>query len=277
MEIAFFGTPHFAQVVLEKLIKSPYKPSLVVTAPDTKSGRGQKFVPSPVKQTAQENNIKILEANSFNKNSEIGNLKFDLAILVAFGKILPQGVLDIPKYGFINVHPSLLPKYRGASPIQSAILSGDNKTGVSIMLLDEEVDHGPILAQAELAVDSQDDHDSLSQKLSEEGARLLIETLPDYLNGNLEGKPQNHTKATFSNHIQKKDGEISLQNPPDAKILNRMIHAYFPWPTVWSKLDGKIIKFLPGGKIQPEGKRPMTKKEFLNGYPKAKAAVEKII
>lgn len=276
LKIAFFGTPRFAQIVLERLINSPYKPSVVITAPDTKSGRGRQIKPSPVKQSAEKNGIKVLELTSFNQQSSINNQQFDLAILVAFGKILPQEILDIPKYGFINVHPSLLPKYRGPSPIQSAILAEEGKTGVSIMLLDEKVDHGPIIAQKEISIDKEDTHDTLVEKLANDGVRLLLKSLPDYLKGILDPKPQNHTKATFTKHIQKKDGAISLQNPPDPKTINRMIYAFYPWPTVWAKLDGKIIKFLPGGKIQPEGKKPMTKKEFLNGYPKSKELIENL-
>ena len=265
MKIAFFGTPRFAQIVLEQLIDSPYKPSIVITAPDAKIGRGQQIKSSPVKQTAIDNNIEVLQPSKLSTLT----FDFDLGILVAYGKILPQKILDIPSHGFINIHPSLLPKYRGPSPIHNAILEGDSKTGVSIMLLDDQIDHGPILVQQEVDIDPIDTHDTLAEKLAHVGAGLLLKSLPDYLDGKLEAKPQNHTKATNTFHIQKKDGEISLQNPPDAKILDRMIRAYFPWPAVWAKPDGKIIKFLPEGKIQPEGKRPMTKKEFRNGNPKA--------
>lgn len=278
MKTAFFGTPRFAQIVLEELIKSPYKPSVVVTAADAKVGRGRKLKSSPVKQTAEGNQIDVLQPTKLSTLT----FDFDLGILVAYGKILPKEILEIPKHGFINIHPSLLPKYHGPSPIQSAILSGDNKTGVSIMLLDEEVDHGPLLAQKEIDIDPVDTHDTLAEKLAREGAKLLLQTLPDYLDGNLKPTPQNHTKATFTEHIQKRDGFIHPQNPPNRKIVGRMIRAYFPWPTVWTHLrqgsggQAKLIKFLPGGLIQPEGKRPMTKKEFLNGYPKSKELIEKL-
>ncbi len=272
LKIAFFGTPRFAQIVLGELLKSPYQPNIIITAQDSKVGRGRQIKSSLVKQTAQENNIKVIEKLD---PKLLGS--FDLAILVAYGKILPQEILEIPKHGFLNVHPSLLPKYRGPSPIHSAILSGDNKTGVSLILLDEEVDHGPILNQSEVAITPEDTHETLIDKLAREGAKILLQTLPDYLDGKITPKPQNHTKATTTEHIQKQNGFIHPQNPPDKKIVGRMIRAYFPWPTVWTKLDGKIIKFLPGGLIQPEGKRPMTKKEFLNGYPRTKESIEKII
>lgn len=285
MKIAFFGTPRFAQVVLEQLIKSPYKPEVVVTAADAKIGRGQQIKSSPVKQTAVDNNIKIIE-----KLDQVSAIDFDLAILVAYGKILPQQILKIPSRGFLNVHPSLLPKYRGPTPVQTAILEGEEKTGISIILLDKEVDHGPVLAQKEVAIEDTDNHLSLNEKLATTGAEVLLEILPDYIQGKLKPVPQDHKKATLTKHIAKLDGEIDLQNPPDKKTLDRMIRAFYPWPGVWArlpstersdggqaKIDGKIIKFLPSGRIQPEGKKPMTKKEFLNGYPKTRELIENLI
>lgn len=272
MKIAFFGTPRLAQIVLEKLIDSPYKPQLVITAPDARIVRGQKNLQSPAKETALKNSIDVLEP----KNFKDFDTKFDLAILIAYGKILPEKILAIPKFGFINIHPSLLPKYRGPTPVQSAILEGEEKTGVTIILLDKEIDHGSILAQKEVLMDDNDNHLSLNEKLALTGAEVLLEILPDYIQGKLKPAAQNDKQATFTKHITKQDGEIDLQNPPDKETLGRMIRAYHPWPGVWTKLDGKIIKFLPNGLIQPEGKRPMTKKEFLNGYPKAKELIEKL-
>lgn len=297
MIIAFFGTPRFSQIVLLKLIDSPYKPSLVITSPDAKVGRGQQLGQSPVKQTAVGNQIEVMQPEKLSdltqgpsflpddglvKDGPFGSGPFDLGILVAYGKIIPKEVLDIAKFGFVNVHPSLLPKYRGPSPIHSAILAGDQKTGVTIMKLDEEVDHGPILGQTELKIDKDDTHDSLAEKLANAGADLLLKILPDYLEGKLKPKPQDHSQATFTEHITKQDGYIDLENPPDAITLDRMIRAYYPWPTVWGEVkvesqSGKLrIKFLPNGLIQPEGKKPMTVKEFLNGYPQAKELIEKV-
>ncbi|MBI3282966.1 methionyl-tRNA formyltransferase, partial [Candidatus Curtissbacteria bacterium] len=282
MKIIFFGTPRFAQIVLEKLTDSPFRPTLVITAPDAKSGRGRNLQASPVKQTAVKNRIEVLGPKSLsdpNFQFKISNLKFDLAILVAYGKIIPSNILKLPRLGFVNVHPSLLPKYRGPSPIISAILAGEEKTGISIMLLDEKVDHGPILAQHEVPIDKDDTHASLIEKLAEIGAQLLIETLPYYTSGDLAPAPQNHKEATNTQHIKKSAGAIDLENPPNPQTFDRMIRAYYPWPTVWTQLrqgsDGqaKILKFLPSNTpnepflIQPEGKKPMTVKEFKNGYP----------
>ena len=264
MKVAFFGTPRLAQIVLEKLIDSPYKPSLVVTALDAKAGRGQKLAPCPVKQTALANKIKVAEKLP----------DFDIAILVAYGKIIPKNILSIPKYGFINVHPSLLPKYRGPSPIQSAILAGEEKTGVTIIKLDEQVDHGPILASKKITISPNDTHASLIEFLGKIGANLLLQTLPAYISGKIKPKPQDHTQATFTKHISKQDGYIDINDPPDPQTFDRMTRAYHPWPNVWTQIrikdKGLRINFLPEGKIQPEGKNPMTIKEFLNGYPQAK-------
>ncbi len=267
MKIAFFGTPRLAQITLEKLVNSPFKPNLVVTGPDTRTGRGRNLASSPVKQTALANNIPVSSQLAARSS------QFDLAILVAYGKILPKNILSIPKHGFINIHPSLLPKYRGPSPIQTAILN-DKETGSTIILLDEEVDHGPILTQKKIPIDPTDTHESLIEKLGNLGSDLLLEALPDYLLGKIKPQPQNHIKATFTEKITKQDGKIDINNPPDSQTLDRMIRAFYPWPGVWTEIEGKLIKFLPGNLIQPEGKRPMSIKEFLNGYPKLKEVIQ---
>lgn len=278
MKIAFLGTPKIAAIVLAKLISSQFKPQLVITGHDKNLGRGQALEATPVKLEAQKGNIKI--------SYELSDLdsSFDVAILVAFGQIIPKNVLRIPKLGFVNIHPSLLPKYRGPSPIHQAILNADKKTGVTIIKLDEELDHGPTLAQEELVIDTNDTHNSLAQKLANQGVNLLTSVLPPYLKGATKPTDQDHTKATYTQKITKKDGYIDLKNPPNPAKLNRMVRAFYPWPTVWSKVkvhsgESKIIKFLPGHPflIQPEGKRPMTIKEFLNGYPDAKEQIEKLI
>lgn len=260
MKIAFFGTPRLAQIALSHLIDSRFEPAFAVTRPDKKTGRGQKISNSPVKQTAAENHIEVFES--------LENLPgFDLGILVAFGKILSKNILDIPKYGFLNLHPSLLPKYRGPSPIQTAILNGESETGATIIKLDEQIDHGPILAQKSMPIEKDDTHMTIIEKLGLIGSNLLLEILPDYTEGKLKPKAQDDNNATFTKHISKQDGFIDTDSPPDPQTLDRMIRAYFPWPTVWTKIDGKIIKLLPNGMVQPESKKPMTVKEFQNGYP----------
>lgn len=269
MTIAFFGTPRLAQIVLSHLIDSSYKPDYVITQPDKKEGRGQKISSSPVKKTASQNKIEVFES--------LENLpSFDLGILVAFGKILTKNILDIPKYGFLNLHPSLLPKYRGPSPIQTAILNGESETGATIIKLDEQIDHGPILAQKSMPIEKDDTHMTIIEKLGLIGSNLLLEILPDYTEGKLKPQAQDDNSATFTKHISKQDGFIDTDSPPDPQTLDRMIRAYFPWPSVWTKINDKVVKFLPNEMIQPEGKKPMTVKEFSNGYPQVKPLIEKI-
>lgn len=261
LKIVFLGTPQNAAIVLEKLAASPFKPSLVITGQDQKASRGLPLKATAVKLVAEIHKIAVDY-----KLSAIDNT-FDLAILVAFGQMIPEKILKRPKYGFLNIHPSLLPKYRGPSPIYQAILTGDEKTGITIIKLDNELDHGPILAQKELAVENTDTHQSTMERTAILGADVLIEILPNYLDGSLKPQAQDHKVATYTEKVSKQNGYIDTNNPPDPKTLDRMIRAYFPWPTVWTEIDGKRIKFLPEGKIQPEGKRPMTQKEFQNGYP----------
>ena len=275
MKIAFFGTPRFAQIVLEKLIDTPYKPDVVITSVDTPSGRGKNLEPSPVKITAQKNAIQVKEA----KDLSTLTFDFDLGILAAFGHIIPEKILTIPKHGIINVHPSLLPEYRGPSPIQTAILDGKQTTGVSIMLLDKEIDHGPIIAQQEIAIDPEDNNQSLHEKLGEEGAKLLLLALQDYISGKAKPAAQNHTKASFTKHIEKNDGLINLNHQPTHEQFDRMVRAYYPWPGVWTEVkeeSGKSVKIkFPGRNlIQAEGKRPMSISDFKNGYPHLAKKIE---
>src|SRR4030042_4930116 len=274
LRIVFFGTPSVAQICLEKLIDSSLKPQLVVAAPDKKAGRGRKLQMSPVKRTAFDNKIDVLQPKNLQDKKfqfSIFNFQFDLAILVAYGKIIPKEILSIPKYGFVNIHPSLLPKYRGPSPIQSAILAGDAKTGITVIKLDEKMDHGPIMARKEIKIKNNDTHVTLVEKLGKLGAELLLETLPEYILGKIKLKAQNHQKATITCKITKEDGLINLQNPPNPQTLNRMIRAFYPWPGTWCQLPvhGQqfTVKFLPGNFIQPEGKRSLAITEFKNGYP----------
>lgn len=224
VKFVFFGTPEFATIILEKLTKSDYKPTAVFRDP--------------------KEPISVLI-------KKIKNLKPDLAIIAAYGKILPKEILEIPRLGFINVHPSLLPKYRGASPIQYAILNGEKETGVTIMKIDEEMDHGPVLAYGKWLIANGDNYESLSKKLAELGAELLIKILPDYISGKIKVTPQEHDKATYTKIIKKKDGKIDWTN--SAVEIERMTRAYYPWPSAWTLLQqvtsdkkqvSKIIKII---------------------------------
>lgn len=207
----------------------------------------------------------------------------DLGVIAAYGKILSQEELDAPKLGCINVHPSLLPKYRGASPIQEAILHGDKTTGLTIIKMDAEVDHGAILYQQEITLAATETFESFAKVVFAEAAKVLPELIKDYLDGKIALQEQDHSKATFCAKLTRESGYFDLNTPPDPETLDRMIRAYYPWPGVWTvwevKSDPlrlsearkakvkKIVKFLPEGKIQMEGKKAVPIKDFLNGYP----------
>lgn len=280
IKIVYFGTPEFSAYILEKLIEfcdgvieglpKLYHIQAVITRADKPVGRKQLMNQSPAAIVAHKYQIPILKPKKLDEdfiNSHLSLLTCDLFIVASYGKIIPQNLLDIPKLGSLNVHPSLLPKYRGASPIQAAILNGEKKTGITIMLMDAEMDHGPILSTKEISLSEQETYQTLSTKMSQAGSDLLLETIVRFLEGKITPQSQNHTKATFTKLIKKEDGYFDISNPPTPEILDRMIRAYYPWPGVWTKWNNKIIKFYPGNLIQMEGKKIMSKKDFLNGYP----------
>lgn len=188
----------------------------------------------------------------------------DLAVVAAYGKILSKMELNTPKYGCINVHPSLLPKYRGPSPIQSAILNGDKISGISIIKIDEEIDHGSIIYQEQLELSDSDNFDTLSKKMFASAAEVLPKIIEDFIQDKIKSVTQNHNLATYCKELKKEDGYFEIDNPPD---LGRKIRAYYPWPSVWTRWENKIVKFLPGNMMQMEGKKVISLKDFLNGYP----------
>lgn len=284
-KIVFFGTPDFVIPVLQS-VYDHFDLVGVVTAPDTIQGRKKVLTPSPIKQFTLLHYPKLPVLTPLQFNSEtiqqLYNLKPTLFIVAAYGKIIPQSILDIPKYGSINIHPSLLPKYRGTSPIQNAILNGDDTTGVTVIKMDARMDHGPILAQWEKPITPEDTFGSLHEALFKEAAEKLPEIISQYVSGEITPQPQDDTQATYCDKITKEDGYFSLDNPPDPVTLDRMIRAYYPWPTAWTKLqmaNGKsqIVKFLPERKVQVEGKNVVTVKEFLNGYPELRGEIQKLL
>ncbi|MBI2018885.1 methionyl-tRNA formyltransferase [Candidatus Daviesbacteria bacterium] len=199
----------------------------------------------------------------------------DLAVVAAYGRILTKDELDIPQYGFLNIHPSLLPKYRGPSPIQQAILNGDKVSGITIIKMDEDVDHGPIIYQEKLELSDNDNFDTLSKKMFQLAAQVSPKIIEDFVSGRIQPTPQNHDQATYCVRLTRESGYFPIDNPLSAEKLDRMIRAYHPWPGVWtvweiknqkSKIK-KIVKFLPDGRIQMEGKKAMPMRDFLNGYP----------
>lgn len=267
LRVVFFGTPHFVIPVL-KTLQNNFKVVGVVTAPDSKVGRDQLLTPSPVKSSIKENEVQVLNPEKLSNAtvSSLRKLEPDLFVVAAYGQIIPQEVLDIPKYGALNIHPSLLPKYRGASPIQAAILNGDEITGISIIKMDAKMDHGPLVFQEEFTLTPTDTFETVSNNIFQQAARRLPEIIEKYINNQLYPTEQDHNRASFCSMIKKESGYFDINNPPPKDQLNRMIHAYYPWPTVWTKWKDKVVKFLPGNFIQMEGKKPVGMADFLHGH-----------
>lgn len=272
LKVVFFGTPHFVIPVLENLLKE-YSLIGVVTAPDKKVGREQTLTSSPVKLWASQNTRNTMTIEKFDETiiETLKELTPDLFIVAAYGKIIPLSVLEIPKYGALNIHPSLLPKYRGASPIQAAILNGDKVSGVTIIKMDEKMDHGPVIIQKEIELLETDTFEKLSNRMFEEASELLIKIIPNFITGEITPKEQNHAIASYCNLIKKNDGYFDINKPPSAEILDRMIRAYYPWPTAWTKWSfgdnqEKVVKFYPEEKVQIEGKKIISFEEFSRGY-----------
>ncbi len=279
---AFFGTPLFATIVLDVLELRGYLPSVVITAPDAPKGRKLLITPSEVKVWANARNIPVLTPKTLRdgKFKElIAPYQCELFIVAAYGKIIPKEILDIPKYGTLNVHPSLLPKFRGSSPIESAILSDEAHTGVTIMALDEELDHGPIVAQRERIIkDWPPKGSDLTKDLAHFGGSLLSDIIPEWLNG-LKGSPQDHNRATFTKKITKEDGLIDLTGDPLHNY--KKIRAFDEWPGAYFFIErnGKKTRIritdasyvngvLTITRIIPEGKKEMSYEDFLRGEQK---------
>lgn len=294
MKIIFFGTPREVIPVLENLIKH-YDVCAVITAPDQKSGRKQLLAPSPVKAFAQEKNIPVITPQQFNKLTiqQLQNLNSDLFVVAAYGKIIPSTILQLPKYGAINVHPSLLPKYRGPTPIQTALLNGNNTSGITFIEMDDKMDHGPILHQIPFTLEKTDTFAWLMQSKFAQAALILPHVIDDYVSGKIKPQPQEDSEATYTKIITKQDGyvDLSILETLTPLELDRKIRAYYPWPTVWTKIRSKNqevrIKFLPPSVIekktkqsrtnsfalQVEGKNPVSITAFLNGYPEMKEKI----
>jgi methionyl-tRNA formyltransferase len=245
IRLVFMGSPEFAQPSLRRLIDSGYAIVGVYTQPDRSGGRGRKLLAQPVKRLAEENGLPVFQPPSLRRPeavAELAALHPDVIVVVAFGRILRPDVLSVPAKGVLNVHASLLPHYRGASPIAAALLDGKDETGVSIMLLDEGMDTGPVLAQRSEAILSQDTAGSLSERLAVLGAELLIATLPAWLAGQIEPQPQDESQATTTRLIAKADGVLDWSL--SAAELWHRVRAYTPWPGAITTLDGAPLQIL---------------------------------
>ena len=294
VKTAFFGTHDFAATILQGLLDSDIiSVDLVFTQPDRKVGRKQIIEESPVKKLAKKYNIPVEQPESL-KNFELRTANCDLGIVAQYGLIIPKTLIDLFPKGMINVHGSLLPKYRGASPIQTALINGEKNTGNTIMVMDEKMDHGPILAQNNIAIDADDTFTTLAHKMAAEGVILLLNTLSSWLNGTLKPQTQDESLATFTKLLTKEDGLVDF-NKTNEEIYNQY-RGLTPWPGIWTIWNGKRLKLLkiyksektlPAGEVfsedkkifigcgkgsfevlelQLEGKSAMDAKTFLNGY-----------
>lgn len=298
------GTPEFSVPTLCVLLENGYDVQTVVTQPDRAKGRGRKVVSSPVKVFADRYKIPVLQPKKV-WTSEIQQKLRDIApdaiVVVAYGQILPESILQIPRLGCINVHASLLPKYRGAAPIQQAIIQGETETGITIMLMDKGMDTGDMLLQKSIPIEEEDTAGTLHDKLALVGAELLLQTLHHLEQGTITPTPQNHAAATYAPLLKKKDGNIDWEEPA-FRIYNK-VRGLFPWPGAYTYFQGKILKLLnvkveqelegaellvPGTvaaldnatgpaiatgegyirilEVQPENKRPMRCSDFCRGY-----------
>lgn len=297
IRIVFMGSPEFAIPSLISLIDN-FKVVGVVTQPDKPAGRGKALKAPPVKEIALKHEIEFIQPNKLREAGVFEKLQSwapDVIVVVAFGQILRQEVLDLPKFGCINVHGSILPRWRGAAPIQAAILHGDEETGITIMKMDSGVDTGPILKQKSIKIRDDSTSESLGKSLSLLGADLLIETLDDYLRGNLKPIPQSEDGATYAPRLEKENGFLDFSK--SAMELDCQVRAYFPWPGTFMEIGDERIKVMathvvdevnlePGERglisgypivgtsqggltlkqVQPAGKKVMLGKTFLNGF-----------
>jgi len=242
MSIIFIGTPEFAVPSLRRLAGSGYRISAVVTQPDRRAGRGRSTRASPVKKAALELGIEVLQPATLRDKGEIERIAAlhpEVMAAVAYGQILRPDVLAIAPRGVVNVHPSLLPRYRGASPIQSAILSGDDVTGVTIMLMDARMDSGPVLAQQKVAIETNDTGGTLSARLADVGAQLLSDALRAWLDGDVQAQAQDESKATVTRLLSKDDGRIDWSE--SAVQISRQVRAFDPWPGSYTTLRGEKL------------------------------------
>ena len=293
------GTPDFAVPVLSRLVEAEHDIAAVYSQPDRPSGRGRKLVPTPTKRFAEERGLEVRQPKSLRPEDEceaLASLSPEVVVVAAYGLFLPPEALEVPPLGCLNIHPSLLPRYRGPSPVVSAILNGDSETGVTIMKLDEGMDSGPILAQERVSIDEEETAPELTRRLFDLGAGLLVETLPGWASGDIQETPQDEIRATFTSLVKKEDGQINWTH--DADRIARMVRAYEPWPGTFTHWEDKLLKILdatsmtgdarPGqvvalndgrigigtsdgllavNRLQIEGRRPSDARDFVRGYP----------
>jgi methionyl-tRNA formyltransferase len=267
--VVFMGTPEFGVPALVGLVESGYEIVAVYTQPDRPAGRGRALLYSPVKTAAVERGLEVLQPSSLRPPAEserLAALKPDLVVVAAYGLILPRSILDVPGHGCLNIHPSLLPRYRGAAPVPAAILAGDEDTGVTIMLMDAGLDTGPSLSQFVVGVEPNDTTGSLTARLARAGARLLDETIPLWLDGSLIPQPQDERQATYTSPISTQDGAIDWSLP--ASVIERRVRAFNPWPGCYTRWGGKLLRIHEALSLHKEGDTlPGRVMELESGQP----------
>ena len=264
--IIFMGTPHFSVPGLQALHQNGYEIALVVTQPDRPKGRGRRITPSPVKQTALDLGYPVIQP-SFIKTPDFANqiksLKPDFQVVIAYGKILPENVLALPRIGTINIHASLLPRLRGAAPIQWAVINGETETGVCSMLMDKGMDTGDVLLTAKEAIEPGDTAGTLHDRLAVKGARVLIDTLNAYADNTIQPIPQDHNLATYAPMLTKDDGLINWNK--SAKSLENFIRGVSPWPGAYTFWGDKRLKIFSTTPITADISQPSG--TVLVGFP----------
>ncbi|HIE54413.1 MAG TPA: methionyl-tRNA formyltransferase [Chromatiaceae bacterium] len=257
--ILFAGTPDFSVPSLKALLGSGLEPVAVYTQPDRPAGRGRKLTPGPVKSVAQEQGIPVYQPavlRDAGAVAELEQLRPDLMIVVAYGLLLPAEVLKIPRLGCINIHASLLPRWRGAAPIQRAIEAGDRETGVSIMRMEEGLDTGPVYLSKRTAISDEDTGGSLHDRLARLGAEALMEALPGILSGSLEPVPQHDAEATYATKLDKKEAVIDWRRP--AWQIERQVRAFNPWPVAHTPYENANLRIWEARAIEGMGAEPGT-------------------
>jgi len=243
LKIIYAGTPEFAVQALESLLESGHQVLAVYTQPDRPAGRGRKLQPSPVKSCALRHELAVYQPESFSEPSDLEQLagfQADLMIVAAYGLLLPESVLNTPRLGCINIHASLLPRWRGAAPIQRAILAGDDETGITIMQMDKGLDTGDMLASASVPIGTNCTAADLHDQLRSLGADLLVDTLGRLEAGELEARRQDNSRATYADKLSKQEARIDWNQ--DAETIQRQVRAYVPWPVSFTQLQGESLR-----------------------------------
>ena len=254
LKIVFMGTPGVAVPVLSAVLDAGHDVVGVYTQPDRRAGRGRRLVAPEVKTFALERGLPVSQPASLRRDEDarrhLSGLAPDVIIVAAYGLLLPPDVLQIPPLNCLNVHPSLLPRHRGPSPVVTAILDGEVDTGVTVMQLDEGMDTGPIVAQRKTEIDPDETGQGLTSRLFEMGSELLVESLPGWTRGELEAQPQDDSRATVTTRLKRENGEIDWGRP--AEYTARQVRAYHPWPGSFTRWQGRVLKILEAQAVDPE-------------------------